>query len=69
MLAQLPATNFRDNTVEPPHGVLGSRENGGQNYQRAGSGVEKSVGSRELGNQFREQGAEEKNWGAGKRGN
>ena len=32
--------------VEPPHGVLGSRENGGQNNQGAGSRVGKSLGSR-----------------------
>ncbi len=32
---------------EPPHGLLGSRENGGQNTQGAGSREEKSLGSRE----------------------
>ncbi len=32
---------------EPLHGVLGSRENGGQNNQGAGSRVGNGVGSRE----------------------
>ena len=31
---------------EPQHGVLGSREHGGQNIQGADSRVEKSLGSR-----------------------
>ena len=32
---------------EPAHGVLGSRENGVQNHQGAGSRVGQSLGSRE----------------------
>ncbi len=37
----------RVRSPEPPYGVLGSRENGGQNKQGAGSRVVKSLGSRE----------------------
>ena len=40
------------------YGVLGSREIGVQNNQGAGSRMEKSLGSREHGKKFREQGAE-----------
>ena len=35
---------------EPPHGVLGSRENGGQNTQGAGSKMGEGLGSREQRN-------------------
>ncbi len=46
----LPGFSFS----EPLHGVVGSREHGGQNNWGAGSKVEKSLRSREQGNYFRE---------------
>ena len=58
--------NYAQN--EPLYGVLGSRENGGQNSQGAGSRMEKvhgagstgiNLGSRDQRKKAREQGAEE----------
>ena len=52
--------NLRTNNyVEALHGILGSRENGGQNSHGTRSSVIKSLGSREQRKLSREQGAEE----------
>ncbi len=58
-LAMLSKPSWCVARLEPPHGVLGSWENGGQNNQGARSKVRKSIGSREQRNWFREQKAEE----------
>ncbi len=50
--------------LEPLHGVLGSRENGLQNNQGAGSRAESNLEGREQKNNSREQGAEEYHLGA-----
>ncbi len=40
---------MRNSSNKPLHGILGSREIGGQNNQGAGGRVGKSLGSREKG--------------------